>query len=322
MNHVKIVGTGSCVPDNIVTNHQLSQWVETSDEWIQSRTGIQERRISNGITATEMGAQASLKAIEMAGITPSEIELIIVATMTPDNYLPNAACDIQKLLKAEKAVCFDLNAACSGFVYAYNVATQFIKTGTYKTALIVGTEIMSKLVDWQDRGTCVLFGDGAGAAVLQKSDTEGFVKMEMGSDGTMSDALKCKTKSLNNPFVNKNNESEYISMDGQDVFKFVCSTIPNNILSLFENTNYSINDVSHFVLHQANKRIIQAVAKRLDVGIEKFFMNLEYYGNTSAASVPIALDEINRQKKLKEGDLIVISGFGGGLTWGSALIKI
>ncbi|TCK86745.1 3-oxoacyl-[acyl-carrier-protein] synthase III [Natranaerovirga hydrolytica] len=324
MNNVKLVGTGSYVPDNVVTNHQLSQWVDTSDQWIYSRTGIKERRISNGITASEMGSKASIKALNQAAIDPTEIDLIIVATMTADKYLPSVACEIQRDIKAEKAVCFDLNAACSGFLYAYNVAVQFIKTGTYKKALIVGTEVLSKLVDWEDRGTCVLFGDGAGAAIISQSEEEGFIQMKMGSDGRMSKALLCDSRPLNNPFIKEKDDLnlDYIKMDGQDIFKFVCSTIPNNILDLFEETEHTLNDVSHFILHQANKRIIQAVAKRLGADINKFFTNLDQYGNTSAASIPIALDEINRQNKLKKGDLVVLSGFGGGLTWGSALLKI
>jgi 3-oxoacyl-[acyl-carrier-protein] synthase-3 len=322
MNHVKLIGTGSYVPENIVTNFQLSERIDTSDEWIRSRTGIEERRITTGMSASEMGTQASLNAILQAGIEPADIDLIIVATMTPDHYLPSTACEIQRELQANNAVCFDINAACSGFLYAYNIATQFIQTGTYETALVIGTEVLSKLIDWEDRGTCVLFGDGAGAAIIQKSQEIGFIKMSMGSDGRLADALICKSRPIENPFVQSEATKDYMHMNGQEVFKFVCTTIPNNILGLLEGTGYELNDVSHFILHQANKRIIQSVAKRLNQDIEKFYTNLELYGNTSAASIPIALDEVNRQNKLKKGDLLIMSGFGGGLTWGSALIKI
>lgn len=323
MNHVKIIGTGSSVPNNVVTNKKLSEWVDTSDEWIRSRTGIEERRLSDGVTASKLGLQASLKALENAEVKSEEIDLIIVATMTPDYNLPNTACLIQRDLKAYNATAFDISAACSGFVYSLNTAVQFIKTGTYKTVLVVGTEVLSKLIDWQDRGTCVLFGDGAGAVVLKESESEGFISMEMGSDGRMSDALLCKSRGIDNPLIRNSDKGlDFMSMKGQEIFKFVCSTIPNNISNLFKRTEYKLEDVTHFVLHQANKRIIQAVAKRLKVDEDKFYTNLEYYGNTSAASIPIALDEGLKGNIIKKNDLIVMSGFGGGLTWGSTLIKI
>lgn len=322
MNHVKIIGIGSYVPKKIVTNHQLSEWVDTSDEWIRTRTGIVERRVSTGITTSEMGAKASEKALEDAGVSPSDIDLIIVATITPDHYLPSTACEIQKALGATHAVCMDINGACSGFVYGYTIAAQFIQTGTYKTVLVVGAETLSKLVDWEDRGTCVLFGDGAGATVLSASDTSGFIKLSMGSDGSKSEALECKARPLSNPFVAEEMKEAYMTMKGQDVFKFVCERIPQSILELFEDTDYQIEEVTHFVLHQANERIIQAVAKRLKVSMDKFYMNLAHYGNTSAASIPLALDEMNRKGLLKENQLMVLAGFGGGLTWGSVLIKL
>lgn len=323
MNHVKVTGTGHFTPKTCITNDDLSKIVDTSDKWISTRTGIKSRYISDGITTSKMGYLASLQAMDLAGIQPKDIDLIIVATMTPDNYLPNSACEIQKEIGAINAVCFDINAACTGFIYALHTATQYIMTGMYKTALVVGSDVTSKIVDWKDRSTCVLFGDGAGATVIQKSEHPGIKNMSMGSDGSMSDVLKCQSRSIHNLLNQSNiNTLDYMTMSGQEVYKFVCSTIPNNIQNMIEESDKSIEDIDLFIFHQANKRIIESVAKRLNVDKEKFYINLQKYGNTSSASIPIALDEVIRKQLVGKGDLIVLSGFGGGLTWGSTLIEL
>lgn len=322
MYEVKLIGTGSYVPDNIVTNEYLSSFLDTTDEWISTRTGILNRRISNGITTAQLGKEAALRAINSAMIKPEDIDLIIVATMTADNYLPNTACEIQKLIGASNAACFDINAACTGFVYALNVATQFIMTGNSKIALVIGAEVISKLLDWTDRTTSVLFGDGAGAVVISRSENKGIIKTVMHSDGNLGDSLTCKARPIINKYYEENNVIDYMKMDGQEIFKFVCTKVPESIKEVLENTEYEINDIKQLVLHQANKRIIEAVAKRIKVDINKCYMNLQEYGNTSAASIPIALDEVIRKKIIIDGDPFIISGFGGGLTWGTTLIKL
>lgn len=323
MKEVVIKGTGQYTPTNIVTNDDLSCIVDTNDEWVYSRTGIKSRKISKTEKTTELGVKAGIKALSDANIEPVDIDLIIVATMTPDQFLPNTACEIQREIGADNAVCMDLNAACSGFVYALNTAIQFIKTGTYGNALVIGTETVSKLIDWTDRATCVLFGDGAGAVVIESSDDVGFINMSMGSNGKLSEALTCRVRRLENLLTDKKPiDLDYMKMQGQEIFKFVCSTIPNSIKKTLEGTEYDLEDVNIFIMHQANQRIINSVAKRLDINREKFYTNVEKYGNTSAASIPIALDEAIKEGKAKKGDICILSGFGGGLTWGTTLIKL
>ncbi len=323
---MRFVSTGSYLPEHVVDNEFLSRIVDTSDEWISSRTGIRQRRVTAGEGTACMAAKAAAKAIAESDIDPMDIDVIIVATMSPDNFLPNTACEVQAEIGAMNAVCYDLSAACSGFVFALNTAYAFIKAGIYKTALLIGAEVLSKMLDWNDRSTCVLFGDGAGAAIVQASET-GVFESIMGSDGTKKDALTCASRYINNPLVSREGiisdeiSLDYIKMEGQEVFKFVIRTIPLTIQQVIEKNNYTKEDIRYYVLHQANQRILESVAKKLKEPIEKFPMNLDKYGNTSAASIPILLDKMNKKNMLSRGDKIILSGFGGGLTWGTILIE-
>jgi 3-oxoacyl-(acyl-carrier-protein) synthase III len=318
----KIIGTGSYFPDNIVTNDYLSTIVDTNDEWIRTRTGILERRISNGEGTSQIAAKAAKNALINAGIEAEEIEYIIVATMSGDHYLPNTACEVQSAIGAANATCFDINAACSGFVFALNTANAYIKAGIMNTALVIGAETLSRQIDWMDRSTCVLFGDGAGAVVLKATEeSEGIISMVTGSNGLKGDVLTCAEREIVNPFVKKDIKIDYMKMDGQEVFKFAVKVVPKCIEEVLEKAALKKEEIKYFVLHQANKRILESVAKRLDVSIEAFPMNLDRYGNTSAASIPILLDEMNQKEMLDKGDKIILSGFGGGLTWGATLIE-
>ena len=316
----RIVGTGSYVPEQIVTNDDLAKIVETNDEWIRTRTGIRQRRIAISEGTSDLAAKAAERAIEQAGIKPEEIDLIILATSSQDYCFPSGACEVQGRVGAVNAVCYDLSAACTGFVFALNTAQAFIQSGVYRTALVVGSEVLSKLIDWKDRSTCVLFGDGAGAVVVRADET-GILGFQMHSDGTKGNVLTCGARSNGNFLMNQKPELSYMTMDGQEVFKFAVKKVPEVISQLLEKTGTPIEEIRYFVLHQANYRIIESVAKRLKVGMEKFPANMEYYGNTSGASIPLLLDEMNRAGKLNPGDKIILSGFGGGLTWGATLIQ-
>ena len=316
----RIVGTGSYVPEQIVTNDDLAKIVETNDEWIRTRTGIRQRRVATSEGTSDLAAKAAERAIEQAGIKPEEIDLIILATSSQDYCFPSGACEVQGRVGAVNAVCYDLSAACTGFVFALNTAQAFIQSGVYRTALVVGSEVLSKLIDWKDRSTCVLFGDGAGAVVVRADET-GILGFQMHSDGTKGNVLTCGARSNGNFLMNQKPELSYMTMDGQEVFKFAVKRVPEVISQLLEKTGTPIEEIRYFVLHQANYRIIESVAKRLKVGMEKFPANMEYYGNTSGASIPLLLDEMNRAGKLNPGDKIILSGFGGGLTWGATLIQ-
>lgn len=316
----RIVGTGSYVPEQIVTNDDLAKIVDTNDEWIRTRTGIRQRRLVTEEGTSQMAAKAAKRALEQSGVKPEEIELIILGTSSQDYCFPSGACEVQAMIGAVNAVCYDLSAACTGFVYALNTAHAFIKAGIYRTALIIGSDVLSKLIDWSDRGTCVLFGDGAGAAVV-KADETGILGMRMYSDGTKGDVLTCGARTNGNFLLGKKPELGYMTMNGQEVFKFAVKKVPEVIRQVLEDTGTPMEEIRYFVLHQANYRIIESVAKRLKVDMEKFPANMEYYGNTSGASIPILLDEMNRAGKLNPGDKIILSGFGGGLTWGATLIQ-
>lgn len=322
MNSVKIIGTGSYAPKRIVTNDDLSKIVDTSDEWISSRTGIKERRITEGEDTSNLAAKAALNAVKDSGVSPLDIELIIVATTSPDSFTPSTACLVQAHIGADNAVCFDIAAACSGFIFALNTAEQFIKNGTYKTALVIGAEVLSKILDWSDRSTCVLFGDGAGAAVLQASHEKGILSVHIGSDGNKAEFLKCPAVRVSNPFTNDIEEAaSTVSMNGREIFKFATRVIPKAVEEVLLPLSYSLDDIKYIIPHQANMRIIEAAAKKMDIDINKFFINLDKYANTSAATIPIALDEMAKKRLLVRGDKIILVGFGGGLTFGSALIE-
>lgn len=316
----KIIGTGSYVPECSITNDDLAKIMDTSDEWISSRTGIRERRISSGEGTSGMAAKAAKAALEKAGIAPEDLDIIILATSSSDFCFPNGACEVQAEIGALNAAAFDISAACSGFIFALNTMHAFFQAGIYQTGLVIGADALSKLVDWDDRKTCVLFGDGAGAAVVQADNQKAF-HMVMGSDGSRGNVLACPSRSMGNFLTNSKPELGYMSMDGQEVFKFAVRTVPNCINQVLEKGNLKADDIKYFILHQANYRIFEAIAKRMKLPIEKFPMNIQKYGNTSAASIPLMLDELNREGKLLPGDKLVFSGFGGGLTWGAVLLE-
>lgn len=320
----KIIGTGSFLPKQVVSNDDLSKIMDTSDEWISSRTGIKERRLAKEETTASMSAEAAKRAMEAAGIEPEEVDLIIVGTITGDYVTPSAACEVQAKIGAVHAAAFDINAACSGFMFSMHTAHAYLHTGIYRTAIVIGAETLSKIMDWGDRSTCVLFGDGAGAVVLRSYETEkrgGILTYEQRSDGARGMVLACENRKNNNPFVKNQRELSYVHMDGQEVYKFAVSTVPTSIQRVLEQAGVKTEEVKYFVLHQANIRIIQSVAKRLKQDVEKFPISLDHCGNVSAASIPILLDEMNRKGMLKKGDKIVMSGFGGGLTWASTVVE-
>lgn len=316
----RIIGTGSCLPETVVTNDDLSKIMDTSDEWISTRTGIKERRLVKEETTASMSVTAAKRAMEDAGVSPQEIDLIIVGTLTGDCITPSTACEVQAAIGATGAVAFDINAACSGFMFALHTADAYIQSGIYKTALILGAETLSKIMDWNDRSTCVLFGDGAGAAVV-RADQSGLLAYDQGSDGEKGKVLLCGNRKNNNPLVENSMDLQYTHMDGQEVYKFAVTTVPASIKKVLDKAGLSVEDIDYFALHQANIRILQSVAKRLKVSEDKFPTSLDHCGNISAASVPILLDEMNRKGLLKPGMKIVLSGFGGGLTWGSAVVE-
>lgn len=360
---VKICGTGSALPALKVTNDDLSNIMDTSDEWIKSRTGIGARHLAVEETTTGMSVEAARQALEQAGMEAEELDLIIAATLSPDHVLPTLSCEVQAALGAGKAVAFDLHAACSGFLFSMNTAAAYLNGGVYKNALIIGAETLSKMVDWRDRGTCVLFGDGAGAAVLRElpdEDGAGLKSFVQYSDGTRGDVLACGGRALRHPFLSREAgggcqafdggtdsfpasdakaEKEhcrgeeqapsalpekgisYVTMNGQEVYKFAVSTVPKVITEAVEKAGLTLSDIDHFVLHQANLRIIASVAKRLKQPVEKFPVNLQECGNISAASVPILLDSLNKDGKIHKGQRIVLAGFGAGLTWAAAVIQ-
>lgn len=316
----RIIGTGSAVPEQIVTNEDLSKIVETSDEWISSRSGIKERRIAKEETTTSLAILAGKRALENADIAPEEIEIIIVATCTPDYFFPNTACQVQEAIGAKHAVAFDLSAACSGFLFALSTAQAYIKGGIYQKALIIGAETMSKMIDWSDRSTCVLFGDGAGAVVVCAEET-GLLELVQKSDGTGKGVLSCKARETRNLLNHEAETKEYLYMEGQPVFKFAVKTVPECVEEVLKKAEVKKEEIRYYILHQANSRIIQSVAKRLKEPEEKFPMNLSLHGNTSAGSIPILLDEMNQKGMLNRGDKLVLSGFGAGLTWGAVLLE-
>ena len=360
----RIIGTGSYAPIHTMRNDDLAQLVETNDEWIQDHTGIKERRISDQGTV-QMASEAARKALEDSNITVAGLDMILVATVTPDYSFPNTASLVQAQLGAKDIPCIDLSAACSGFLFAMNTANAYICSGMYKTILVIGAETLSKIIDWTDRSTCILFGDGAGAVVMQAAET-GIMAMEMGSDGSKGMVLYCEGRPLKNPITDQEvltgyqyghaakkeeiltgyqyghtarkeetltgyqyghaakkeeTDGEKLHMDGSDVFKFAVRRIPDTIHKTLELAGMTVDQVDHFVLHQANRRILEAAARRLDLPIEKFPMNIDRYGNIAAASIPILLDELNHSGKLERGQYVLTSGFGAGLSWGSALIQ-
>jgi len=322
---VSIVGTGSYVPERVLTNAELEKLVDTSDEWIITRTGIKERRIAAADEQTsDLATHAACKAMARAGVTAEEIDVIIVATVTPDTFFPATACWVQKKLGAKNAACFDLSAACSGFLYAIEVAQQFICNHTYETILVIGADKLSTCVDWTDRNTCVLFGDGAGAAILQhREGTHGILSTHLGSDGNFSDILIMPGGGSALPVTPDNFDQHFntIKMNGRETFKQAVNAMWSAAETALTEAGIKIADIACVIPHQANVRIIEAIADRMELPLDRFYINLDRYGNTSAAAVAIALDEANRAGRIKEGDFILLVVFGGGLTWASSVIQ-
>ncbi|MCI7042076.1 MAG: ketoacyl-ACP synthase III [Lachnospiraceae bacterium] len=315
----RIIGTGSALPALLVSNRELEKIVDTTDEWIRSRTGIESRHIAVEETTTSMAIEAAKKALQDAKASPEELDLIIVGTISPDHYFPSTACEIQSALGAVNATAFDISAACAGFLFGLGIVDAYMKADTVRTALVVGAETLSKMMDWNDRSTCVLFGDGAGAAVV-RSDESGIMSMVQGSDGARGNALTCEGRRVNNPYKKNDTSLDYTKMNGQEVYKFAVKTVPKSIEEALLKADVKADDVKYFLLHQANLRIIEAVAKRLGQSIEKFPTNLQECGNISAGSVPVLLDHVNREGMLQKGDTIVLAGFGAGLTWGATVL--
>lgn len=322
---VGISGVGSCLPDKVLTNFDLSQMVDTSNEWIVERTGIEERRIADkDISTSDLGTKAALKALKDANLKPEEIDLIIVATITPDYSFPSTACIIQDKIGAINAAAFDLNAGCTGFVYGMATGVNFIKSGVYEKVLIIGAEVLSKIVDWEDRNTCVLFGDGAGACVLERCEEGyGILASQLGSDGKNHEVLIQPGGGSKDPASIESlaNNLHYIKMDGKEVFKFAVRTMERASTSVLKKANIEIEELDFLVPHQANIRIIDSARKKLKLSTDKVYVNLNKYGNMSSASIPVALDEAVKNHKIKKGDTVLLVAFGAGLTWGSTVLK-
>ncbi|QGH23105.1 beta-ketoacyl-ACP synthase III [Clostridium butyricum] len=322
MSNVGIAGTGAYVPSLAVTNDDISELVETNDEWIMKRTGIRERKISQGEDTSDMASKAALCALERADVDPRDVDLIIVATISPDMFIPSVACLVQSKIGADDAACFDINVACSGFVYAMEIAQSMMKSMNYKNALIIGSETLSKVINWKDRSTCILFGDGAGAAVLQITEEPGIIKSYLKSEGKKGDALTIGAADFNTPFSKESVERDrHIYMNGGDVLKFAVNALADSVNKVLDETGLSMDDIKYIVPHQANVRIIQSAAKKLHTDLDKFYINLERYGNTSSASVPIALNEMYEKGMLKKGDKFILVAFGGGLTYAATMIE-
>lgn len=325
MIKAKVIGTGSYAPKKVVTNHDLEKTLDTSDDWITERTGIKQRHIADkNETTSDLALEASLRAIKAAKISPLDIDLIIVATMTPDMVMPSTACVLQQKLGAKNAPAFDIYAACSGFIYGLSVANAFIKSDIYKTVLLVGSEVLSRFVDWEDRTTCVLFGDGAGAVVLQRFvGKRGVLSTHMHSDGSLANLLSLPGGGTCHPPSHEtvHKRMHFIKMKGNETFKSAVRALEEVAQEALDYNKIKHEDLDFLIPHQANLRIIQAMAQRLKMPMEKVVLTLPKYGNTSAASIPMALDEAVRDGRIKENHLLLLEAFGGGLTWGSSLIR-
>ena len=324
MRKASITGWGKYLPDNIMTNKDLEEIVDTSDEWIQSRTGIKKRYIADEDESTsDLAYHAANKALDKAGIEAKDLDMIIVATVTPDMAFPSTACILEDRLGAENAATIDLEAGCSGFVYGVSVANQFIATGMYDNILVIGAETLSKIMDWEDRNTCVLFGDGAGAAVMQPVEKGGFHSFDLGSDGSGGESLYMPGGGSLNPASEETvkNRMHYIKMEGNQVFKFAVKRMGQASIDVIDKAGFNADDIDLFIPHQANTRIINSAAKRIGLTKDEVYVNLPEYGNTSSASVPIALAEARNKGLIKNGDKLVLVAFGAGLTWGSTLLE-
>lgn len=328
MNKIQVgmIGTGSYLPEKVLTNQDLEKIVDTSDEWIHTRTGIRERRIAQPDTAaSDLGLRAAQAALENAGISADQLDLIIVATLTPDYTFPSTACVIQERLQAKKAAAFDLSAACSGFVYGVATGAQFIASGMYRYVLVIGAEVLSKILNWEDRSTCVLFGDGAGACVLAPVDEgRGFHSFVLGADGKGEQLLYQPSSGSRMPITEQTiaDKLHTLQMSGNEVFKFAVRMVAKSAKQAIEQAGLSVEDIDYFIPHQANIRIIEPAVERLGLSMDKVYVNLDQYGNMSSASIPVALDEAIRSGAVRQGSRILMVGFGAGLTWAAAVITL
>ena len=324
MSSVRIAGTGLSIPQKILSNADLEKMVDTSDEWIRTRTGIAERRIAApDVASSDMGYEAAVRAMHDAGIVSEDIDAIVVATATPDYQFPSTACLIQSRLGAKRAFAFDISAGCAGFVYALKVGKTMIDAGNAETVLLVGAETMSRVTDYEDRTTCILFGDGAGAVVLAKSEMPGILSISLGSDGDAWQLLYMPGGGSRIPATEESvrQRHHYLKMQGSDVFKEAVKAMESASIEAIRKAEITPDEIDLFISHQANYRIMEAVRRRLDIPPEKVFMNVDRYGNTSSASVPIALDEAAKSGKIQRGDIILFSAFGAGFTWGAAVVR-
>jgi len=324
----RIIGTGTYLPQRSLTNDELikEMSIDTNDAWIRERTGISSRRIADkGEATSDMATAAARKALEMAGVRPEELDLIVVATVTPDMQFPSAAAFVQGNLGATKAACFDVAAACAGSLYAISIADQFIRTGSAKKVLVIGAELLTRITDWTDRATCVLFGDAAGAMVLcaEEREDRGILSTHLHTDGTQTGMLYLPGGGSKRPFSQEvlDEREMFIKMKGREVYKFAVRALESVSIEALEQNGYKTTDVTHVIAHQANLRILEGVMKRLDIPLSKCHVNIDQVGNTSSASVPLTLDQANREGKLKDGDLILMMAIGGGMSWGSALLR-
>ncbi|OGP23698.1 MAG: 3-oxoacyl-ACP synthase [Deltaproteobacteria bacterium GWC2_56_8] len=319
----RVIGTGSYVPKKVLTNNDLARFVETSDEWISTRTGIRERRIAVDDTPSAMAAKAAKAALKAAGISPKDIDLIVVGTVTPDMTFPSTACFVQGHLGVRAgAAAFDVSAACSGFLYALDIADKYVKSGSANKALVIGVDQFSRLIDWKDRATCVLFGDGAGAVVLSaEKGQRGVLSCHIHSDGRHWEMLYAGTPCPPSPFEERQATDQFLKMNGNETFKIAVRTMGSAIAEALDANNIKPEDVALLIPHQANLRIIDAIRQRLGLPEDKVYTNLERFGNTSAGSIPLALDEAVRLGKVKENDIVLFVSFGGGLTWASAAVR-
>ncbi|HEY5973454.1 MAG TPA: beta-ketoacyl-ACP synthase III [Geobacteraceae bacterium] len=325
MMRARITGTGSAVPDKVLTNFDLEKLVDTTDEWITTRTGIKERRIAvDGEYTSTFASRAAENALAMAGVSAAEIDMVIVATITPDFPFPSTACIVQNNLNALNAAAFDISAACSGFVYGLATVDKFIRCGAVKKALVVGAEVLSRIIDWTDRNTCLLFGDGAGAVVVEAHDGEaGILDSLIKSDGSYWELLYQPGVGNRNPATQKtlDDRLNFLQMQGNEVFKLAVRAMEDAAVQVLADNGLAPADIDIFIPHQANRRIIDAIGKRLHLPEDKVFVNLDRYGNTSAASIPLALDEANRTGRIAPGNLVLFDAFGGGLTWGALPVR-
>ncbi|MCL2856051.1 MAG: ketoacyl-ACP synthase III [Defluviitaleaceae bacterium] len=321
MNGVKIRAAAHYVPSAVLGNDQISTWVDTTDEWIVKRTGVSQRRISEGENTSDLSIEVGKQLLGSAGLAAEDVDLIMVATITPDYLTPSVACLVQEGLGAVNAFAFDISAACSGFVFGLSTAQKYLASGQYKNILIIGADVLSKITDWDDRGSCILFGDGAGG-VLLVADPDALYSEKLHSRG--GTVINGGHMEVVNPFSKRERKFDFLKLDGREVFDFAVKSVTENITELLEKVGMTLDDIDHIIPHQANGRIIEAIAKKLKTGLEKFYVNIQKYGNTSAASIPIALSEMFTNGTLKQGTgkKVILVGFGGGLTWGSVLMSV